>query len=62
MPSGEVIQALVKGAKNTQMILQKPEPFVLVKSLDDFTSITKLTAIQNIQKNLRLFTRICTKA
>jgi len=36
VPSGEVIQALVKGAKNTQMILQKPEPFVLVKSLDDF--------------------------
>lgn len=36
VPSGDVIQALVKGAKNTQMILQKPEPFVLVKSLDDF--------------------------
>lgn len=36
VPSGEVIQALVKGAKNTAMILDKPEPFVLVKSLDDF--------------------------
>ncbi|WP_405562742.1 mechanosensitive ion channel family protein [Polaribacter sp. Asnod6-C07] len=36
VPSGDVIQALVKGAKNTQMILDKPEPFVLVKSLDDF--------------------------
>lgn len=36
VPSGEVIQALVKGAKNTDMILEKPEPFVLVKSLDDF--------------------------
>ncbi|PQJ79254.1 mechanosensitive ion channel family protein [Polaribacter porphyrae] len=36
VPSGDVIKALVKGAKNTQMILQTPEPFVLVKSLDDF--------------------------
>ncbi|KOY50943.1 mechanosensitive ion channel family protein [Polaribacter dokdonensis] len=36
VPSGDVIQALVKGAKNTELILQKPEPFVLVKSLDDF--------------------------
>jgi small-conductance mechanosensitive channel len=36
VPSGDVIKALVKGAKNTQMILEKPEPFVLVKSLDDF--------------------------
>jgi small-conductance mechanosensitive channel len=36
IPSGDVIKALVKGAKNTQMILEKPEPFVLVKSLDDF--------------------------
>ena len=36
VPSGEVISALVKGAKNTQFILEKPEPFVLVKSLDDF--------------------------
>lgn len=36
VPSGQVIQALVTGAKNTQMILEKPEPFVLVKSLDDF--------------------------
>ncbi|WP_459742771.1 mechanosensitive ion channel family protein [Polaribacter sp. OB-PA-B3] len=34
--SGEVIKALVKGAKNTDMILKSPEPFVLVKSLDDF--------------------------
>lgn len=36
VPSGNVIQALIKGAKNTQLILDKPEPFVLVKSLDDF--------------------------
>lgn len=36
VPSGDVIQALVTGAKKTEMILQKPEPFVLVKSLDDF--------------------------
>jgi small-conductance mechanosensitive channel len=36
VPSGDVIKALVKGAKNTQMVLEKPEPFVLVKSLDDF--------------------------
>lgn len=36
VPSGDVIKALVKGAKNTKMILEKPEPFVLVKSLDDF--------------------------
>lgn len=36
VPSGDVIKALVKGAKNTQMVLDKPEPFVLVKSLDDF--------------------------
>lgn len=36
VPSGDVIQALVKGAKNTEMILEKPAPFVLVKSLDDF--------------------------
>ncbi|AQS93759.1 hypothetical protein BXQ17_06670 [Polaribacter sp. BM10] len=36
VPSGEVIKALVKGAKNTKMILESPEPFVLVKSLDDF--------------------------
>ncbi|WP_181858127.1 mechanosensitive ion channel family protein [Polaribacter sp. WD7] len=36
VPSGNVIKALVKGAKNTQMILETPEPFVLVKSLDDF--------------------------
>jgi small-conductance mechanosensitive channel len=36
VPSGDVIKALVKGAKNTDMILEKPEPFVLVKSLDDF--------------------------
>ena len=36
VPSGDVIKALVKGAKNTQMILERPEPFVLVKSLDDF--------------------------
>ena len=36
VPSGEVIQALIKGAKNTTMVLDKPEPFVLVKSLDDF--------------------------
>jgi small-conductance mechanosensitive channel len=36
VPSGDVIQALLKGAKNTKMVLQKPEPFVLVKSLDDF--------------------------
>ena len=34
--SDEVIKALVKGAKNTPMILDKPLPFVLVKSLDDF--------------------------
>lgn len=31
VPSGEVIKALVKGAKNTKMILESPEPFVLVK-------------------------------
>ena len=36
VPSGEVIKALVKGAKSTPMILGTPEPFVLVKSLDDF--------------------------
>ena len=36
VPSGDVIKALVSGAKKTQMILEKPEPFVLVKSLDDF--------------------------
>lgn len=36
VPSGDVIAALVKGAKNTQMVLGKPIPFVLVKSLDDF--------------------------
>lgn len=36
VPSGDVIKALVKGAKNTKMILEAPEPFVLVKSLDDF--------------------------
>ena len=36
VPSGDVIKALIKGAKSTVMILQKPEPFVLVKSLDDF--------------------------
>nr|WP_298991994.1 mechanosensitive ion channel family protein [uncultured Polaribacter sp.] len=36
VPSGDVIKALIKGAKSTDMILQKPEPFVLVKSLDDF--------------------------
>ena len=36
VPSGDVIKALVKGAKNTELILEKPEPFVLVKSLDDF--------------------------
>jgi small-conductance mechanosensitive channel len=36
VPSGDVITALIKGAKSTQMILQTPEPFVLVKSLDDF--------------------------
>ena len=34
--SNDVIEALVKGAKKTNMILDKPEPFVLVKSLDDF--------------------------
>ena len=34
--SGDVIKALVKGAKETKLILDKPEPFVLVKSLDDF--------------------------
>jgi small-conductance mechanosensitive channel len=36
VPSGDVIKALVKGAKSTNFILEKPEPFVLVKSLDDF--------------------------
>ena len=36
VPSGDVIKALIKGAKNTAMILETPEPFVLVKSLDDF--------------------------
>lgn len=36
VPSGDVIKALVAGAKKTPMILEKPEPFVLVKSLDDF--------------------------
>tara|TARA_R110002049_G_scaffold73909_12_gene190958 strand:+ start:15178 stop:16389 length:1212 start_codon:yes stop_codon:yes gene_type:complete len=36
VPSGDVIKALVKGAKNTKMVLESPEPFVLVKSLDDF--------------------------
>lgn len=36
VPSGDVIKALIKGAKETQLILEKPEPFVLVKRLDDF--------------------------
>ena len=36
VPSGKVIRALVTGAKNTPLILEEPEPFVLVKSLDDF--------------------------
>ena len=36
VPSGDVIKALVKGAINTEMILENPTPFVLVKSLDDF--------------------------
>jgi small-conductance mechanosensitive channel len=34
--SNNVIEALIRGAKKTNMVLSKPGPFVLVKSLDDF--------------------------
>lgn len=36
VPSDKVIRVLKEGALKTEMILEKPEPFVLIKSLDDF--------------------------
>ncbi|WP_025742834.1 mechanosensitive ion channel family protein [Aquimarina pacifica] len=34
--SNKVLKALIEGAKKTELILQEPSPFVLIKSLDDF--------------------------
>ncbi len=34
--SKDVVKALIEGAKKTELVLQDPPPFVLIKALDDF--------------------------